>query len=85
MNILNKFLGDTPLVQNAAALRRTSELKEDTSKNHRLTVVQYSIEQTKQLLTLIDGSMGITLYQAHALFLERIMVCYRGYAPHVRQ
>ena len=31
VSILNKFLGDTPLVNNAAILRPTSELKEDIS------------------------------------------------------
>ena len=35
MNILNKFLGATPLVENAAALRPVSEVKEDTSRNPR--------------------------------------------------
>jgi len=33
MNILNRFLGDTPLIENAAALKPTSELKEDVSRN----------------------------------------------------
>jgi len=33
INILNKFLGDTPSVENNAALRPTSELKEDISRN----------------------------------------------------
>jgi len=33
INILNKFLRDTPLMENDAALRPTSELKEDTSGN----------------------------------------------------
>jgi DNA-binding Lrp family transcriptional regulator len=33
INILNKFLGTTPLVENTAALRPTSELKEDISRN----------------------------------------------------
>jgi DNA-binding Lrp family transcriptional regulator len=33
INILNKFLGDTPFVENAAALRPASELKEGISGN----------------------------------------------------
>ena len=50
INILNKFLGDMPLIENAAPQRRTSELKEDISRNpsdDRKT--QYLIEQAKQL------------------------------------
>jgi DNA-binding Lrp family transcriptional regulator len=33
INILNKFLGDTQLMENDATLRPTSELKEDISRN----------------------------------------------------
>jgi len=35
MNILNKFLRATPLVENDAALRPISKVKEDTSRNSR--------------------------------------------------